>query len=176
MLGHKDQEYKPFERKTTISAVLVAFMTLIAVVWTTSHVTALQRPSGERAAPHANQQPAASAVPAGTIIAWYAKNKPIPQGWVICNGTNGTPDLRNQFLRGTGDPANIGRTGGASQHHHSVTTTFPEGNWKGSDWHWGETPWRDGPNPVKGNSTATATTSDADNIPPYTDVIFLMKR
>jgi hypothetical protein len=171
MLDQENQGYILFKRRVTVSLSLIAFMALISVAWVTAHAAASQT-----SAPHTNQQSPASTVPAGTIIAWYAKNKPVPQGWAICNGTNGTPDLRNRFLMGTGDPANIGKTGGASQHHHSVTTTFPGGDWKGSDWHWGETPWVNGPNPVKGGSSATATTTDADNIPPYMEVIFLMKR
>jgi hypothetical protein len=171
VLNQKNKGYALLKRRVMVSVVLVALMALISVAWDATRAAALQVPT-----PHTNQQSMAHAVPEGTIIAWYAKNKPIPQGWVVCNGTNGTPDLRNRFLRGTGDPANIGKSGGASQHHHSVTTTFPGGDWKGSDWHWGETPWRNGPNPVKGESSATATTTDADNVPPYMEIIFLMKR
>jgi hypothetical protein len=177
VLDQNDRGYAPFDKRTAVSVIVVIFLALITTAWTALSVTSPQRPIDNHIADHATQQPAAaSAIPAGTIIAWYAKNKPIPPGWAICNGTNGTPDLRDRFLRGTGDPANIGKTGGANQHHHTVTTTVPEGEWKGSDWHWGETPWRAGPNPVKGGTSATATTSDAENLPPFTEVIFLMKR
>ena len=41
-----------------------------------------------------------------------------PSGWAICNGQNGTPDLRNRFIVGTG-AYNLGNTGGAN----SVTLT-----------------------------------------------------
>ena len=42
-----------------------------------------------------------------------------PSGWAICNGQNGTPDLRDRFIVGTGSSYNLGNTGGAN----SVTLT-----------------------------------------------------
>ncbi len=41
-----------------------------------------------------------SAFPKGMIMAWYAKAGLIPFGWVVCDGTNETPDLRGKFLMG----------------------------------------------------------------------------
>lgn len=43
-------------------------------------------------------------IPKGAIIAYYPKNgnitaDPPPAGWSICDGRNGTPDLRGRFLR-----------------------------------------------------------------------------
>jgi len=45
-------------------------------------------------------------LPKGLIIAWYPNPLPIdatklipPVGWLICDGTNGTPDLRGRFIR-----------------------------------------------------------------------------
>ena len=35
-----------------------------------------------------------------------------PSGWAICNGQNGTPDLRNRFIVGAGNSYNVGVTGG----------------------------------------------------------------
>jgi hypothetical protein len=42
-------------------------------------------------------------VPPGTIVAYYPQNgdlksNPVPLGWVVCDGNNGTPDLRGRFL------------------------------------------------------------------------------
>jgi len=42
-----------------------------------------------------------------------------PSGWAICNGQNGTPDLRDRFIVGTGSSYSLGNTGGAN----SVTLT-----------------------------------------------------
>ncbi len=36
-------------------------------------------------------------IPRGTIVAWTGATP--PAGWVLCNGQNGTPDLRGRFIR-----------------------------------------------------------------------------
>jgi microcystin-dependent protein len=38
----------------------------------------------------------------------------IPTYWVLCDGSNGTPDLRNKFILGATDTNFIGETGGNS--------------------------------------------------------------
>ena len=37
-----------------------------------------------------------------------------PEGWTICDGTNGTPDLRNRFVNGAGTSFPYGQPGGAT--------------------------------------------------------------
>lgn len=37
-------------------------------------------------------------VPSGGIIMWSGSIASIPTGWYLCNGSNGTPDLRNKFI------------------------------------------------------------------------------
>ena len=54
-----------------------------------------------------------SGVPKGSIIPWYGQIKDIPSGFALCNGKNGTPDLRNRFLVGAGNTYGLGNTGGA---------------------------------------------------------------
>lgn len=51
----------------------------------------------------------ASNLPAGTdlcrtnmIVLWAGTSLSIPTGWHLCDGTNGTPDLRDQFIVGGG--------------------------------------------------------------------------
>lgn len=39
-------------------------------------------------------------LPYGSIIMWYGTASQLPYGWNICDGTNGTPDLRNKFIIG----------------------------------------------------------------------------
>jgi len=39
-----------------------------------------------------------SAFLTGMIILWYGTVATIPTGWVLCNGSNSTPDLRNKFV------------------------------------------------------------------------------
>lgn len=55
-----------------------------------------------------------SGVPNGAIIMWSGTVATIPNGFLLCDGTNGTPDLRNRFVIGAGDTYAVGATGGSS--------------------------------------------------------------
>ena len=48
-----------------------------------------------------------SGVPIGTILAYVGDLNKIPNGWFLCDGTNGTPDLRNRFLEGVGTVGDV---------------------------------------------------------------------
>ena len=62
-----------------------------------------------------NQTPSTgSTFPAGGIIMWSGSVANIPSGWVLCNGSNSTPDLRNKFVIGAGSSYNPGASGGAT--------------------------------------------------------------
>ncbi len=63
-----------------------------------------------------------SGIPAGGIIMWSGATNAIPSGWVICDGNNSTPDLRNRFVVGAGDSYAVDATGGAD----SVTLTVDQ--------------------------------------------------
>jgi microcystin-dependent protein len=52
-------------------------------------------------------------VPSGGIIMWSGSVAAVPSGWTLCNGANGTPDLRNRFIVGAGGAYGVGATGGA---------------------------------------------------------------
>lgn len=59
-------------------------------------------------------------VPTGAILMWSGLLSAIPSGWVLCDGTGGTPNLLAKFIRGVAtDATNPGSTGGAD----SVTLT-----------------------------------------------------
>ena len=58
-------------------------------------------------------------VPAGTIVIWSGAATAIPAGWVLCDGQNGTPDLRQRFVYGSGGTVAVGSIGGSA----SVTLT-----------------------------------------------------
>lgn len=51
-------------------------------------------------------------VPPGGIIMWYGDEGEIPDGWALCNGEQGTPDLRGRFVLGAGSPYPSKDTGG----------------------------------------------------------------
>ena len=59
-------------------------------------------------------------VPIGTITMWSGPANAIPEGWHLCDGTSGTPDLRDRFIRGASadhDPRPL-TSGEADQHTH----------------------------------------------------------
>ena len=58
-----------------------------------------------------------SNVPVGGIILWSGLIASIPTNWALCNGSNGTPDLRNRFIVGTAVDNKQG----------PVNTAFPNG-------------------------------------------------
>jgi hypothetical protein len=61
-----------------------------------------------------------SVLPRGAIIMWGGSIGSIPAGWQLCDGSNGSPDLRGQFIAGAGNAQyTVGATGGAT----SVTLT-----------------------------------------------------
>ncbi|WNR43913.1 hypothetical protein [Paenibacillus roseipurpureus] len=51
-------------------------------------------------------------IPRGIIVMWSGSIRNIPKGWRLCNGTKGTPDLRDRFVLGTGTTSEIGKKGG----------------------------------------------------------------
>lgn len=55
----------------------------------------------------------ANSFPSGGIIMWSGSIVSIPSGWALCDGTNGTPDLRNRFVVGAGSTYAVGATGGS---------------------------------------------------------------
>lgn len=53
-------------------------------------------------------------VPKGLICMWSGST--VPSGWYLCNGSNGTPDLRDRFIVGSGGSYAIGDKGGEASH------------------------------------------------------------
>jgi microcystin-dependent protein len=68
-------------------------------------------------------------VPDGTIVMWGFPT--IPDGWALCDGQNGTPDLRDRFIVGAGEKYSVGDVGGSDsviltenqmpRHNHELT-------------------------------------------------------
>lgn len=55
-------------------------------------------------------------VPSGVIWPWYhTAEQAVPDGWVLCDGQNGTFDLRGRFLLGASDDHPMGETGGEEE-------------------------------------------------------------
>lgn len=63
-----------------------------------------------------------SPFPPGGIIMWSGSTGTIPSGWLLCDGNNSTPDLRDRFIVGAGSSYAVGTTGG------NATTTLSTAN------------------------------------------------
>ena len=50
----------------------------------------------------------------GMIMLWSGSSASIPSGWLLCDGTNSTPDLRNRFVVGAGSTYAVNATGGSA--------------------------------------------------------------
>ena len=76
----------------------------------------------------------ATPVPTGAILLWSGSIGSIPAGWYLCNGSNGTPDLRDRFVVGAGSTYAVDATGGTADatlvaHTHTFSaTTSTNGN------------------------------------------------
>jgi hypothetical protein len=71
---------------------------------------------------------ATAAFPSGGIIMWSGSIASIPSGWYLCNGSNGTPDLRDKFVVGAGSAYAVAATGGSANaivvaHTHSFSAS-----------------------------------------------------
>jgi hypothetical protein len=70
----------------------------------------------------------ANGVPTGAIIMWSGAIINIPSGYLLCDGTSGTPDLRSRFVVGAGSTYAVDATGGSADavvvsHTHTATST-----------------------------------------------------
>lgn len=68
-------------------------------------------------------------IPIGTIMIWSGYSSSVPNGWQICDGTNGTPNLKERFILGAScdnytntSTHYVNLTGGGGTHTHSITT------------------------------------------------------
>ena len=144
-----------------------------------------------------------SGFPSGGIIIWSGAANAIPTGWVLCNGSNSTPDLRNRFVVGAGSTYAVGATGGSADaivvsHTHTATSTVTD---SGHQHQWGANEFAknkinsgqtssDGVNGLGGDAltnsattgitvaTSIASTGSSGtnaNLPPYYALCYIMK-
>ena len=62
----------------------------------------------------------------GMIMLWSGSKISTPTGWHICDGTNGTPNLKGRFIVGAGTTYDVNETGGSANavlvsHNHTVS-------------------------------------------------------
>ena len=140
-------------------------------------------------------------VPTGAILLWSGSVASVPSGWNLCDGTNGTPNLRDRFIVGAGSTYAVGSTGGSADaivvaHTHTATSTVTDpGHTHGLDFNanLGYDGGGGNPNTTFGGSVnrqtasnttgitvattnASAGTSGTNaNLPPYYALAYIMK-
>lgn len=125
----------------------------------------------------------------GLIVMWSGTLDDIPSGWALCDGTNGTPDLKRKFIIGASITLPPGREGGELTHNHIFTTGPHEHDFTSDNHthtHAGATllnigytmPNDHGPEPVTGTTDPAApigTTGTSFHLPPYYSLAYIMK-
>jgi hypothetical protein len=130
-------------------------------------------------------------IPVGGIIMWSGSIVSIPTGWALCNGSSGTPDLRNKFIVGAGSTYAVAATGGSADAtlvDHTHTITDPGHNHSISYGSYGAglggntRIGQSGGGPIYTNSNTTGITiapvgigSTNANLPPYYALAFIMR-
>jgi hypothetical protein len=134
-----------------------------------------------------------NAIPSGGIIIWSGSSASIPSGWYLCNGSNGTPNLRDRFVVGAGTTYAVGATGGSKDaivvshshsindpgHSHSITMASSQNtnNQVPSQLSTNQTPREANTNSadtgISINSTGDSGTNA--NLPPYYALCYIMK-
>jgi len=135
-------------------------------------------------------------VPKGAIIMWSGPIASIPTGWALCDGSNGTPNLKDRFIVAMGNEHPLGQTGGSSAHSHTAGALksqahahtihrFQEASMDNPDkdgficltkaGHHGETFPRDFSTEAGGALPILGESAPASNVPPFYALAFIMK-
>lgn len=122
-----------------------------------------------------------AAIPSGVILMWSGSVASIPSGWHLCDGTTGTPDLRNKFIVGAGSTYDPADTGGEvnhtliksemPSHYHGLQMVDKSGNFTlGLGTSFLQTA-------ILGSKTTNSEGGDGahNNLPPYYALAFIMK-
>lgn len=91
---------------TVAELTLVVFIISVVMVSALPTITKKQKPSSD-----------ADIIPTGTIILWYGdpyNTAKIPSGYHVCDGSPGTPDLRNRFIISAGSTHALGASSPAT--------------------------------------------------------------
>ena len=139
-------------------------------------------------------------IPPGLIAIWSGSTGSIPSGWTLCDGSNGTPNLRDSFIVGAGNNYAVGAAGGSADsivvsHTHTATSVVTDPGHVHNLPIWGSTSG-DGyytgnfanpintPAPSASAATgitvattnqSTGTSGTGTNLPPYYALAFIMK-
>jgi len=89
----------------------------------------------------------------GMITLWAGAIVDVPSGWHLCDGTEGTPDLRDRFIVGAGNTYAVNEIGGCVTHTHD---------------------WPAGTNIAAGTGYDNIL-PEANHLPPYYALAYIMK-
>lgn len=110
-------------------------------------------------------------IPSGMILLWSGAIVDIPPSYFLCDGNNGTPDLRDRFVIGAGDSFAPDDTGGSDTHTHSFTSDGHSHTMQlGSDLQFGSDLSEE-----TSVETDSGTTDPESHIPKYYALAFIMK-
>ena len=107
----------------------------------------------------------------GMIIIWSGAIVDIPDGFVLCNGANGTPDLRDRFIVGAGSTYNPDDTGGSDAHTHDYTGDAHSHSLIGGT----GIQIGGGLSSTFSSVQSTGTTDSENHLPPYYALAYIMK-
>ena len=127
--------------------------------------------------------PAAAALPAGCIVIWSGEKTGIPDGWALCDGTNGTPDLRNRFVLGAGGAYTVRAAGGSEEvtltvdqmpsHEHGFQATSTVSSGGSMDITFQNV--KQVPVSIKAATKSAGSSKPHPNMPPYYALCYIMK-
>ena len=60
-------------------------------------------------------------MPVGSIIMFGAQSAKIPEGWHVCDGTNGTPNLVGRFIKAVGSDSGVGAIASELNENNELT-------------------------------------------------------
>ena len=112
-----------------------------------------------------------SQIAKGIITSFCGAIADIPAGWALCDGSNGTRDLRDAFIVGAGTSYAVAATGGESSHTHLDNFVIGDpSNWMEVNSGIGE----DVPSEFH-NHIITGSVTAKSTLPPYFALAFIMK-
>ena len=128
-------------------------------------------------------------VPVGGLILWSGSSDAIPDGWALCDGKSGRPDLKDTFVLGSA-PGEVLQSGGENEHAlavveipaHSHTANYTTAKKKDQDLFWvkrsgGSTDntWVNGQESLARNTDEAGLQTPHENRPPFYRLCYLIR-